>query len=264
MSAPRFFFGSYQNKSNRPVWGVFVCGSHRPPSWSSFLRPRLLNDRAARYLLAACAPVHPLFPTGIRSRVRMGVFALGLAQDLPGRGTVCSHGRDGDSIPVRTAHLGNSLFFAMPPLILPDPGVPPDTPYYPQPPPDEDPALTQADVTQSPTTVSPPLTNQDTQFNSAGSEPAREPCEMPTASSSDFHLYESPGPPPSDNDDHPPLIALKNGWAYSVLRYWVQGKIVHFITSQGDQMQVPVTQVERIYPSSRQSHVSNPQSPPAK
>jgi hypothetical protein len=168
------------------------------------------------------------------------------------------------SYPRQNRPLGNSLFFAMPPLILPDPGFPPDTPYYPQSPPGEDPAPPPADVTQLPTTVSPPLTNQDTHFNSTDSEPAREPCEMPTASSSDFHLYQSPGPPPSDNDDHPPLVALKNGWAYSVLRYWVQGKIVHFITSQGDHMQVPVTQVERIYPSSRQSHVTNPQSPPTK
>ena len=45
---------------------------------------------------------------------------------------------------------------------------------------------------------------------------------------------------------------------------WVKGKIFHFITSQGDHMQVPVTEVERIYPSSRQSHVTDPQSPPVK
>jgi hypothetical protein len=38
----------------------------------------------------------------------------------------------------------------------------------------------------------------------------------------------------------------------------VQGKIFHFITSHGDHMQVPITQVERIYPSSRQSHVTDP------
>jgi hypothetical protein len=165
--------------------------------------------------------------------------------------------------PHRNPPLGNSLFFAVPPPIVPDPGYPPDMPYYSQPPPDEGPELPQADVTQIPTTVSPSLTNQDTHFNAVGSEPAREPCAMSTAGSSDFQMYHSPGPPPSDNDDHPPLIALKNGWAYSVLRYWVQGKIFHFITSQGDHMQVPVTQVERIYPSSRQSHVTDPQSPPS-
>ena len=160
--------------------------------------------------------------------------------------------------------LGNSFFFTLPPPIVPYPAYPPDAPYYSQPPPDEGPALPQADVNQVPTTVSPSLTYQDTHFNAVGSEPAREPCEMSTAGSSDFHVYSSPGPPPSDSDDHPPLIALKNGWAYSVLRYWVQGKIFHFITSQGDQMQVPVTQVARIYPSSRQSHVTDPQSPPSK
>ena len=44
----------------------------------------------------------------------------------------------------------------------------------------------------------------------------------------------------------------------------MKGKVFHFITSQGDNMQVPVTQVERIYPSSRQSRVTDPQSSPVK
>ena len=168
------------------------------------------------------------------------------------------------SYPHQRPPLGNSLFFAVPPPIVPYLGYPPDTPYYSQLPPDEGPALPQADVTELPTTASPSLTNQDTHFNAVGSEPAREPCEMSTAGSSGLHVYYSPGPQPSDSDDHPPLIALKNNWAYSVLRYWVQGKIFHFITNQGDHMQVPVTQVERIYPSSRKSHVTEPQSPPSK
>ena len=164
--------------------------------------------------------------------------------------------------PRQFSPLGNSLFFAVPPPNVPYPGYPPDTPYSSQPPPEEGPGP-QADVTQVPITAGPPLTNQDTHLHAVGSEPAK-PCEMSTAGSSDFHMYRAPGPPPSDSDDHPPLIALKNGWAYSVLKYRVQGKIFHFTTSQGDNMQVPVTQVERIYPSSRQSHVTDPQSPPSK
>ena len=132
-------------------------------------------------------------------------------------------------------------------------------PYYSQLPPDEGPVLPQVDMTKVPTTMRPSLPNQDMHFNAEDSEPARE-----RAGPSDFHMYSSPGPPPSDNDDHPPLIALKNNWAYSVQRYWVQGKNFHFITSQGDHMQVLVSQVERIYPSSRQGHVTDPQSPPSK
>jgi hypothetical protein len=111
--------------------------------------------------------------------------------------------------------------------------------------------------------MSPSSSNEDAHLNAVGSEPASEARDMP-ADSSNFHIYTAPGPPPSDDDDHPPLIALKNGWAYSVLRYWVQGKVFHFITSQGDVRQVPVSQVERIYPSSRESHVTDPQLPPSK
>jgi hypothetical protein len=158
--------------------------------------------------------------------------------------------------------LGNSLFFAVPAPIVPYPDYPPDAPYYPQPPPDEGPAFPPADVTQLPIPVSPSLTNPDTRFNAVGSGPARAPDAMSTAGSSGLHMYQSPGPP-SGSDDHPALIALKNNWAYSVQKYWVQGKTFHFITSQGDHMQAPVTQVERIYPSSRQSHVTDPQSPPS-
>ena len=168
------------------------------------------------------------------------------------------------SYPYRSPPLGNGFFFGVPPPIVPYPDYPPDTPYYFQPPPDEGPMLPQADSSEVPTTVSPSSANEDAHFNAVGSEPAREPRDMPTADSSDFHIYEAPGPPLSDNDDHPPLIALKNGWAYSVLRYWVQGKVFHFITSQGDLKQVPVSQVERIYPSSRQSHETDPQLPPSK
>ena len=152
----------------------------------------------------------------------------------------------------------------MPAPIVPYPGYPPDAPYYSQPPLDEGPAFPPVDVTQLPIPVSPSLTIPDTRFNAVGSGPAREPGAMATAGSSGLHMYQSPGPPPSDSDDHPALIALKNNWAYSVQRYWVQGKIFHFITSQGDRMQVPVTQVERIYASSRQSHVTDPQSSPSK
>ena len=153
------------------------------------------------------------------------------------------------SHPRQPPPLGNSFFFALPPPIVPYPGYPPDTPYYSQPPPEGGPPFPQMDVTQAPITASPPLTNQDTHFNAEGSEPAR---------ASGLHIYNAPGPPPSDSDDHPALIALKNNWAYSVQRYWVQGKSFHFLTSRGDHMQVPVAQVERIYPSSHQSHVTDP------
>ena len=168
-------------------------------------------------------------------------------------GAICSRGRDGDQSPTGTS-LGQYLVLRSSADFFPYPGYPPDTPYYLQPPPHGGPAFPQADVYQVPTTVSPSLTNQDMHFNVVG----REAREMSTATSSDLHMYQAPGPPPPDSDDHPALIALKNDWAYSVQTYWVQDEIFHFITSRGDHMQVPATQVERIYPSSRSaSHQSN-------
>jgi hypothetical protein len=156
------------------------------------------------------------------------------------------------SHPQQNLPLGNILFFAPPP-IFPDPGYPPDAPYYSQPPPEEGLAFPQAYVNQVPATLSPFLTNQDMHFSVVG----RESREMSTAGASDLHMYQAPGPP-SYGDDHPALIALKNNWAYSVERYWVQDEIFHFVTSRGDHMQVPAAQVERIYPSSRQSNVTDP------
>jgi hypothetical protein len=66
-----------------------------------------------------------------------------------------------------------------------------------------------------------------------------------------FQIYHVPSAPTDTNDDHPPMIALKNRWAYSALKYWVKGKTFYFITTQGDHMQVPVAQVERVYPGSK-------------
>jgi hypothetical protein len=54
------------------------------------------------------------------------------------------------------------------------------------------------------------------------------------------------------DDYHPPFIALKSHWAYSVNKYWTEGKMFHFVTTQGEHMRVPVGLVERIYPGSGQ------------
>ncbi len=190
-----------------------------------------------------------------------GSFGPGFGSGLGGQ---WGRGQRWGFYPHQQPPFGNSLFFGGPAFIVPNPAYPPYTPDYPQWPPDQGPELPQADVTQVPMTMSQAVTNQDTHLKALGSLPATEPCETSAADTSGFHFYQVPVPPSSDNDDHPPLIALKNGWAYSALRYWVKGKVFHFITSQGDNMQVPVTQVERIYPSSRQSRVTDPQSSPAK
>jgi hypothetical protein len=70
-------------------------------------------------------------------------------------------------------------------------------------------------------------------------------------------VYRGPASPPGTSDEHPPLIALKNRWAYTALKYWVKGKTFYFITTQGDHMQVPVALVERIYPTPDQGRTEN-------
>jgi hypothetical protein len=80
-------------------------------------------------------------------------------------------------------------------------------------------------------------------------EPAPAGVESSTSDTTGMPAYRGPASPPDTSDEHPPLIALKNRWAYTALKYWVKGKTFHFITTQGDHMQVPVALVERIYPT---------------
>jgi len=50
------------------------------------------------------------------------------------------------------------------------------------------------------------------------------------------------------NDYHRLSSRLRANWAYTVNRYWTEGKMFHFVTTQGDHMRVPVGLVEHIYP----------------
>ena len=52
--------------------------------------------------------------------------------------------------------------------------------------------------------------------------------------------------------EHPTLIALKNGWAYTIVKSWTTGKTLHFITTQGDHEAVPIGQLDRMYPRAGQ------------
>ena len=82
-----------------------------------------------------------------------------------------------------------------------------------------------------------------------GGETPPEAAESSMADTSEMPVYRGPASPPSGSDEHPPLIALRNRWAYTALKYWVKGKTFYFITTQGDHMQVPANVVDRIYPT---------------
>jgi hypothetical protein len=64
-----------------------------------------------------------------------------------------------------------------------------------------------------------------------------------------MRLYRWVSQPYDSNDEHPSMIALKNRGAYTVVKYWLKGKVLNFITTQGDHMRVALDQVDRIYPA---------------
>ncbi len=76
-------------------------------------------------------------------------------------------------------------------------------------------------------------------------------------------FYTVPTPEPESRQKHPPMIALKNGWAYSVSKYWVDGKSFHFITTQGDHKKVPSNQVDRVYPGDKPETTSSARKTPS-
>ena len=95
-----------------------------------------------------------------------------------------------------------------------------------------------------------------------GAEMAPEPPEKSEADTSEMPVYRGPESVRDISDDHPPLIALKNRWAYTALKYWVKGKTFHFITTQGDHMQVPLGLVQRIYPTPHGDRTETKKPPP--
>jgi hypothetical protein len=58
--------------------------------------------------------------------------------------------------------------------------------------------------------------------------------------------------PVTQQDDYSAVIVLKNGFVCTVTTYAVKGKILHFVTTQGDRITVPAIQLERLYPRVQQ------------
>ena len=123
--------------------------------------------------------------------------------------------------------------------------APPPNTFVPPPPPPE--AISQ----QSSGIHLPDLPNREvTDQEPAGFAPERSQPSHPDSSIS--QVYQAPGPEPNPQQDHPRLIALKNGSAYTIMEYWVKEKTLHFITTQGDHIEVPLVQVERLYPRTKE------------
>jgi hypothetical protein len=88
----------------------------------------------------------------------------------------------------------------------------------------------------------------------------REGQDDPLPYESALHLH--PVRKPLPQRAYPALIALKNGAAFTVTTYWVKGKRLHFITTQGDQIEVPFTALDRLYPREDWDQTPGPDGPP--
>jgi len=70
----------------------------------------------------------------------------------------------------------------------------------------------------------------------------------PAAGSSGVHVYLPPTAESAPRDEaSSPVVVLRNGWAYSVARYWFAGRTLHFVTTVGEHRRVPTALVSRLY-----------------
>jgi hypothetical protein len=95
-----------------------------------------------------------------------------------------------------------------------------------------------------------------------GRELEREGQDDPLPYESTLHLHHNPVSKPFPQRAHPALIALKNGAAFTVTTYWVKGKRLHFITTQGNQIEVPFTALDRLYPREELDQTADPDATP--
>lgn len=91
-------------------------------------------------------------------------------------------------------------------------------------------------------TLQPPVAMRETLGRESEPDGQENTSRTPSV-----HVYQAPAGKPTPHRDHPPLIALKNGWAFTVTKYWMKGKTLHFITPQGGHIQVPVMLVDHFY-----------------
>lgn len=91
---------------------------------------------------------------------------------------------------------------------------------------------------------SEPVASQETM----GREIERDDQDNPSPDPSGVRVYQAPGRKPVLQRAYPALIALKNGAAFTVTTYWVKGSRLHVITTQGNHIEVPFTDLDRLYP----------------
>jgi hypothetical protein len=130
-------------------------------------------------------------------------------------------------------------------------GDPGGSNYYPPPPSNVSPTV---NVTVMPAPLPPPVRITSAGLGDLSNTPPPNSAgsylmgsgEVPQAGAAECHA------PPVSNaavqDKFPPLIVLRTG-AYSVNKYWIKNKIIHFETISGDTLSAPLSLVVRIVPA---------------
>ena len=89
---------------------------------------------------------------------------------------------------------------------------------------------------------------QQPQFPMPGINPALN-------DNSSLKVYEGLAAPDVDSN-HPPMLVLRDGSAYTICQYRIKGTIFEAVTTQGERLRVPAASVQRIYGGER--HISCP------
>jgi hypothetical protein len=71
-----------------------------------------------------------------------------------------------------------------------------------------------------------------------------------------FHWYQAPFSSPITLDEYPPLIVLKTGGVYSVVKYWMQNGNLYFVTPGGENRYAPLALVEHVYPRVKHGQIA--------
>jgi hypothetical protein len=76
-------------------------------------------------------------------------------------------------------------------------------------------------------------------------QPPPVPPAYPSGNPMPVQRQEVSHAPPSPPDPPYVLIALKNGWIYSAIAYWVEGRTLHYLTFEMVQKEVQLDLVDR-------------------
>jgi hypothetical protein len=69
--------------------------------------------------------------------------------------------------------------------------------------------------------------------------------------SAGMRLYEGLVTAPPAVAEHPPIVVFKDHSAFTVTRHWTTGETFYFTTTQGETLEAPLVEVERIYGANR-------------